>query len=177
MGSQKALLAIQGREAWLHLANKMLEAGCTRVAIGIPTTLESTLAPSIVPGSKLGPVVIPEEERQRGPIGTLCYLIQGTEAGYRECLVAPVDHPYVTVDTIRCLLQSEGPIRIPTFEGRRGHPIVLDAAMAARVPGIEGTLRSLCRDPGIATVEIPVADPAILWNLDHPEDYERFGRG
>ena len=174
MGRQKARLEIQGEEAWLHLGRMMLQAGCSRVSIAIPATLQEPLSGLVPQGSPLRLVVVPEDLRQQGAIGSLSHLITETRDEYEACLVAPVDHPYVSVPTLRRLMVEVGPIRIPTFEGRRGHPIVLEAEIARRVTHLKGTLKTLCRDPEIATNEIPVMDEAILWNLDRPEDYEQF---
>ena len=174
MGQPKALLRVDGEEAWWQLAHKMLQAGCSRVAIAIPTALHPAMSKRLAAHPSLRLVVIPEAQRERGAIGSLSHLISCVDAGYRCCLVAPVDHPYVSKDTLRVLLGGSGPIRIPTYEGRRGHPIVLEAEIALRVLSLEGTLRTLCRDPAIGTVEYPVEDASVLWNLDTPEDYERY---
>jgi len=174
MGRDKARLEIQGEEAWLHLGRKMLVAGCDRVLVGVPTRLLDPLTPLLSAGLDLRLVTIPEGPRQRGSIGTLVHLLSCVQDPFAACLVAPVDHPYVHKDTLRALLQGKGPIRIPVQAGRRGHPIVLDADMADRARQIPGTLKDLTRSPDLGAVEIPVEDEAIHWNLDRPEDYDRY---
>ena len=174
MGRDKARLLVGGEEAWLHLGRKMLEAGCTRVHMGINPALQDPLTPLVPKDINLRLHVIPQAQRERGPIGSLAHLLSLIQEPYEACLVAPVDHPYVTVETLRRLLESKGPIRIPTHEGRRGHPIVLEAKPAAMVLHLKGTLKTLTRDPDLEAIEIEVPDETVHWNLDRPEDYERF---
>ncbi len=178
MGQQKARLQIKGQEAWVHLANKMLAAGCGRVLMAIPSGLQDPLTPMAPEHVELH--VVPESQRQRGAIGSLAHLITHLQvenwSDVESLLIAPVDHPYVATETLHHLLGGGHAVAIPTHGGKRGHPIVLRADVAARLQDLQGTLKTLTRDPEIGAIEIPVPDETILWNLDLPEDYDRFTR-
>jgi molybdenum cofactor cytidylyltransferase len=60
----------------------------------------------------------------------------------------------------------------PTFNGRRGHPVLFAAALfpaLARAEGDEGARRVLAGlGPGLALVE--VGDPGVIFDVDTPED-------
>jgi len=64
---------------------------------------------------------------------------------------------------------------VPTFAGRRGHPLCIPAALFPAVlgwPGTEG-LRGVLKKYAAQVREVPVLEPGILLDLDTPEDYDR----
>ncbi len=75
---------------------------------------------------------------------------------------------------------SSGPIGkarkgivIPTFQGRRGHPILVDLKFRAEVLAIDPAegLRRLMRAHPEDIGEVEAGDANILRDLDTPEDY------
>lgn len=98
-------------------------------------------------------------------------------------LLIPADHPTLAPSVIRQLEQArqnhlERSIFVPTFHGRRGHPLALNwqhvEGIRAHVAG-EG-LNSYIRKHFAEVWEVPVENETILWDLDTPEDYERLRR-
>jgi len=89
-------------------------------------------------------------------------------------LVCLGDHPLVGASTLRalCLRHRDVPRRIliPTWGGRRGHPVLLPRAAFDELEFLP-TLRDVVnRDPDrVETVE--VLDEGILFDLDTPDDY------
>ncbi|HEY7308701.1 MAG TPA: nucleotidyltransferase family protein [Gemmataceae bacterium] len=98
-------------------------------------------------------------------------------------LLVPADHPTLVPSTIQelervRLAESGRSIFVPTWEGRRGHPIVLawkHVEGIRRHPPGEG-LNGYVRRHAAETIKVPVADPDILCDLDTPEEYERLRR-
>lgn len=95
-------------------------------------------------------------------------------------LLIPADHPVVNRETLLMLLrersQRSEAIHVPVLHGRRGHPTLFPWGLAAEVvelPPGEG-VNALLKRPAISVCEHPVDDPAILWDLDTPGDYERL---
>jgi CTP:molybdopterin cytidylyltransferase MocA len=89
----------------------------------------------------------------------------------------PVDHPRVRPETVRTLLAafSERPETTwvqPACAERPGHPIVIDAATARRLPGLSPTiaLRDALRSLALTGHRIPVEDTGVLANLNRPAD-------
>ena len=84
------------------------------------------------------------------------------------------DMPLVTarlIDSLVAAWRVTAPAAlIPTLGGRRGNPVVLSA-------GMRGSIETLSGDVGAASIlrgrsdvlEWPVADPAILRDVDTPE--------
>jgi molybdenum cofactor cytidylyltransferase len=98
----------------------------------------------------------------------------------RACLIALVDQPQIGVDVINRVIEAyekdEPLIVIPTYEGRNGHPIILDLKLKGEVLAIDPArgLREVVRARAgqVARVEIPTE--AILTDFDYPEDYRRI---
>lgn len=88
--------------------------------------------------------------------------------GDQPFLAAPV------VDTvIGAYRESRKGIVIPTFHGRRGHPILVDLKFRAEVLAIDPAegLRRLIRAHPEDIGEVETGDADILRDLDTPEDY------
>lgn len=110
------------------------------------------------------------------------------QAGLRELpenadgfLLFPADHPLITADEIQPLMgeflrrRAERQIFIPSYNLKRGHPVLFDASMKEellKLPPDTPARTVVDLHPGrIAYVEIPTA--AILMDMDTPEDYAR----
>jgi molybdenum cofactor cytidylyltransferase len=96
-------------------------------------------------------------------------------------LLIPADHPALTAEPLRKLKRALGEqtqprILVPTHQGKRGHPTILPFALLQEInelPPNEG-INSLLRRREGQTVLVPVDDPAVLWDLDTEEDYQRL---
>jgi CTP:molybdopterin cytidylyltransferase MocA len=95
----------------------------------------------------------------------------------RGFLIWPVDHPLVTTETIDLLLdrQARGDpaIVLPVHRGRRGHPVLFAAALAAELmeaPASEGA-RAVVHAHREDRIEVPVDDPGVITDIDTPEAY------
>jgi len=69
-------------------------------------------------------------------------------------------------------------ILIPTWEGRRGHPVLIHTRYREEILEMEGEqgLRELLWKHPEDVGEVPVADASILQDMDTPEDYRRLAR-
>jgi molybdenum cofactor cytidylyltransferase len=96
-------------------------------------------------------------------------------------LLIPADHPALAKEPLCKLLtamdQTTQPrILIPTHGGKRGHPALLPLLLLAEIdklPPSEG-INALLRQREDITELVPVDDPAILWDLDTMEDYQKL---
>ncbi len=98
--------------------------------------------------------------------------------GCRGFFVHPVDVPLVRKSTVVSLVEAftgnDGDICHPGFDGRRGHPPLVPAALASEIldwPG-EGGLRGCWSACDMPMRDVAVADQGILWDLDTEEDYQ-----
>ena len=96
-------------------------------------------------------------------------------------LVWPVDHPLVAPETVVAIIaafkRENAPVVVPTYQGRRGHPVLF----AARVfPELLAADRSRGAREVVHAhadrVELELGDPGVIEDIDTPADYERvFG--
>ncbi len=96
-------------------------------------------------------------------------------------LLCPADHPCLEPAVVCELCEAaerhpEASIFVPTFEGRRGHPLLLawkHVTGFRALPAGQG-LNALVRHQAEQTREVAVPTPGVLVDLDTPEDYERL---
>ena len=91
-----------------------------------------------------------------------------------DFFLTPGDYPLLKPSTLATLLRHRGPVRVPTFEGRGGHPIFISGSL------IEALLKepyasNLKRFRDRQTVTwVPVDDRGSIEDMDTIEDYENI---
>jgi molybdenum cofactor cytidylyltransferase len=92
-------------------------------------------------------------------------------------LVCPADLPAVQAQTVSVLIDriaTGSALAVPTFRGRRGHPLAVSAELVPEIPGLAPQigLRQLVDRHRDALVEVHVEDRGAVRDLDTPADYE-----
>lgn len=182
MGRPKALLDFRGRPFVIRIL-EVLEALDLRPRL----VVLGPDAPRIRPVLATHECVIVEHAAvAAGPIGSLRAALAALEpVRPSSMLVWPVDLPHVRVATIERLLETyrrgDPSIVVPTFAGRRGQPVIWAerlfgelAASPAATP--HGAPPGLLLAHAAQLADVPVDDPAVIDELDTPEDYERLVR-
>lgn len=88
--------------------------------------------------------------------------------------VVPGDMPAVGAEVYAQLWRQQScGCLLPSYAGRRGHPVLLPFTLAARITAApeESNLRSLISACGYTSV--PVESQAIHWDLDTPDQYRK----
>jgi len=89
-----------------------------------------------------------------------------------------VDHPVVEAATIESMIMNLAPNRIvlPTFEGRRGHPVLFSSEVLEEILALPPTAGAniVVRKNPARIVEAPVSTPGILVDIDTPEQFEKL---
>lgn len=91
-------------------------------------------------------------------------------------IFTPVDVPLFSPDTVRALLNTNAEAALPTFSGKKGHPLLLSAPLAAKLTedhgdgGLKGALTRL----GVTPMQVEVDDPGILLDADTPEEFAKL---
>jgi molybdenum cofactor cytidylyltransferase len=96
-------------------------------------------------------------------------------------LLCPADHPALDPAVIRQLREARAAspvhsIVVPTFQGRRGHPLLIDWRHVTGMRALPANvgLNVYVRQQGVDLLELPVLSPGVLIDLDTPADYERL---
>jgi molybdenum cofactor cytidylyltransferase len=89
-----------------------------------------------------------------------------------HCFLLPGDIAHVSSAVYTLMLAADGDIVIPTYRGRKGHPILLSRSVIPEILALpdDAILRDYVRARGYTTVEVP--DQGILLDIDTPEDYQ-----
>lgn len=93
--------------------------------------------------------------------------------------VALGDMPMVPAAAYTALVaafrQQPGSIIVPTYSGRRGHPVLVPRRLVTDTPPPDGDqgLRSILRRHPELVVEVPLPFPGICIDLDTPEEYRQ----
>jgi molybdenum cofactor cytidylyltransferase len=95
-------------------------------------------------------------------------------------LIMLADQPHVKASIVDHLArqfdEASGSILIPTFAGKRGHPIILPLRFLRELKelpvdrGLDALIRARLADQRL----VPLTDAGILADLDTPSDYERY---
>ena len=176
MGRPKQLLRHRDRSFVGCAVDLAHAAGCAPIVVvtGAIDLGHEPLAPAIV-------VTNPD-----WPMGQLSSLQRGLAAALElrpdtpALLVLTVDRPHLRPSTITALVDAwrgepEG-LWQPELDGRRGHPVVYPAALLPALAALPPTAspRSLVAAHATLRRALATADPAVLDNLDRPEDLARL---
>ncbi|MCI0691712.1 nucleotidyltransferase family protein [candidate division KSB1 bacterium] len=124
------------------------------------------------------------EEYQRGMLTSIKTGLAQLSPNEDAALIALVDQPMVTKEIINALIDAfnagDKGIALPTYQGRHGHPIIVaakyfDDIMQLDENSPEG-LREFIAKHRNDTLEVPVDAPAVIEDIDLPEDYDRLSK-
>jgi molybdenum cofactor cytidylyltransferase len=87
----------------------------------------------------------------------------------------PAVRPELIVEMIRAFRETGRTIVVPTWHGTRGHPLLFSAAYREEILRDHNAigLRGLLHAHPDEIHELDAADPAVLSDVDLPEDYDR----
>ncbi|NNE36056.1 MAG: nucleotidyltransferase family protein [Rhodothermales bacterium] len=95
-------------------------------------------------------------------------------------LIWPGDMPLVRSETVEKIRSraTAGRIALPSFEGRRGHPVLFSKAFRNKLLSLSGDVgaRTILSDNPGAVDEIPVSDAGILVDVDTREAHAELVR-
>jgi len=181
MGSPKALLDFRGQPFAVRIleALEALEVK-TRVVVVGPD------APRIQPALAGHECMIVENtDVDGGPIASLRAALRALQPVQPSAVLAwPVDLPHVRVTTVERLIETyrrdPAPAVVPTFAERRGHPVLWGAALFEELLTSDAATRhgarAVLHAHAAEIVPVGVDDPAVIDDLNTPEDYERLVR-
>ena len=179
MGTDKALLLYRGRTFLEHILSTFHEAGLKQL-----TVVLGHHADEIQRAVKLtGTEVVVNQDYRRGQTSSLQAGLHALDQPAIQAIVlCLVDHPSVSAKVIRKLVaafqQSAAPVVIPSYQGQRGHPVLISRALFAKLLVLstsEGA-NTVIRKYRDSTQFVEVDDHGILVDVDDPETYRALGR-
>ena len=173
MGKLKQLLPIAGKPVVCRVAETM-RSRLGRVVVVLGHRAEEVAA--VLHDSRVECVV--NDGYRDGMLNSVqCALRHiGSELDFAISLG---DQPSLRVETVEAVLaawqQTDKQIVLPTYEGKRGHPVVLGWRYTPQILGLETGfgLNVITRGFPADTLEVALNASEILEDMDTPEEYER----
>ena len=163
-----------GPKAWAELPDgrTFLEACASTLGGAGASPVVATLPPGSPDPSIAGLEAIALEETGLDMFGSLLVglgrLVKVLD--WRVVAVLPVDHPLVGPGVVSALAATGARAVIPSFNGKHGHPVCLDRAVA------ESLVRRVLQGPTLREVlyavearDLEVDDPGVIANCNTPE--------
>jgi molybdenum cofactor cytidylyltransferase len=178
MGRAKANLpAGDGRTFLSRLVETLVEAGVDDVVVVVGHEGETIARGFAASGLPARFVVNPNYEQ-----GQLSSLVAGLAVadrpGVEAALVALVDVPFVSADTVRAVLdgyrRTHAPVVRPTRGVEHGHPLVISRALfdplrhASPVDGAKPVIRAHASAAG----DLAIDDPGAFTDIDTQAEYD-----
>jgi molybdenum cofactor cytidylyltransferase len=184
MGRPKLLLPLGSRTVLEHTVEALKVAGIDHVLVVVGPHV-ADLANVAEKGGAHALVLDAETREMRSTIERGLDWIESRFRPTAEDLVVltPGDQPLIPPEVLGSLFAAltnnpDRTIAIPTFEGKRGHPLVLRWTHAAAIRALPAGVgvNTYMREQTKALLEVLVASADILSDLDTPEDYEALIR-
>jgi molybdenum cofactor cytidylyltransferase len=175
MGRPKALLPYRGRTFLEHLLE------ITRhPRIAVQRVILGAGAEDILAHLALDPAnVVINSEWPLGQLSSIQAAVRGLPGGTVEgLLVCPVDHPLISAGLVAALVaafDSGGmEIVVPTYNGKRGHPVLFRAALFDELLAAPANLgaRAVVWAHAAGVLEVPTTEEGVTLNLNDPATLE-----
>jgi len=114
-----------------------------------------------------------------GMLSSVLWGLHEVPAAAQAFLVVLGDHPSPPASVIDRLIAAHERtgkgIVLPVYRGRRGHPILIDTRYREEVTALDPSigLRQLLGDHPADVLEVSVRTPAVLVDVDRPDDYRK----
>jgi len=180
MGRPKALLPYREGTFLEHLIEVTRHAriGVTRIVLGAG-------AEAIQSAAKLDPsLVVVNSEWEKGQLSSICAGIRSLQGTATDGMVlCPVDHPLVSArlvgDLVERFYAERKAIVLPTYDGRRGHPVIFASALYAELlaaPFDKGA-RAVVWAHAADVLEVPTDEEGVVLNINDPQMLLRVNEG
>jgi molybdenum cofactor cytidylyltransferase len=187
MGSPKALLRYRG-QTFLDTLISLFAPRCSPVIVVLGADADKIRRGLSFNGAPDAPLdaapqatFVINPDYRTGQTSSMQCGLRAVPASAEGVLFTLADHPAVAASTIDALAAQPRPlIRVPRFEGRRGHPVWFSRALIAEFLALpaNGAARDVVYSHTDETEYLDVNDPGILADIDDPAAYrELIGAG
>jgi molybdenum cofactor cytidylyltransferase len=178
MGSPKALLPYQGRPFLEHLleVTRHPKIGARRVVLG-PHAEQIAKAVALQ-----GDEIVINGDWELGQLSSIQAAIRSLPPGMDGILLCLIDHPLISAVLVNELIDTfyvaHAPIVLPTYHGRRGHPVLFSAATFQELQDapLELGARAVVWAHAQDLREYPTTEEGCVLNLNDPDGFRRLVR-
>jgi molybdenum cofactor cytidylyltransferase len=176
MGRPKALLPYREGTFLEHLieATRHPLIGETRIVLGAGAEDIRTIAKIEIS------MVVLNANWEQGQLSSVCAGLRSLEGLATDGIVlCPVDHPLVSArlvgDLVERFYEGNKPIVLPTYKGRRGHPVIFSSALYPNLlaaPADKGA-RAVVWAHAADILEVPTDEEGVVLNINDPDMLKR----
>ena len=164
-GAYKLTLELNGKTVIERCIEGMYDA-CSKIIVVGGYNIEK-LVPILDKYSKIK--LAYNENYQTGMLSSVIKGFSHTDGD--KVFMIPGDYPLISLDVYKSLLNINENIVIPTYEGRKGHPVLMSKEVIGLLLHATGisNLREFISMQGFTTLEVDC--PGILTDIDTPYDF------
>lgn len=175
MGAQKLLLPYAGKTVIAHIVDELLASKIERVLAVVGS--DARAITSVLGDRKV--VVVSNPDPNAEMLSSVRCGFAALPADCRGGLIALGDQPSITHAIVDQLVDAfdagDHGIVVPFHNNRRGHPMIVSVRYRDEIMTLpdESGLRGLLDAHPEGVLKLPTSNPAVLGDMDYPEDYER----
>jgi molybdenum cofactor cytidylyltransferase len=170
MGRPKAFLPFRGGTFLSNIADA-LGTRCSPViaVFGFDAARLMAVAPA-------GIVPVENSDYEMGMLTSLQVGLRAVPETCDAVVFTLVDHPVISAATLGKLFESDAPIAIPRFRGKRGHPVLVRRRIFEEylAEPLTAKVRDVIDRHAFEVDYIEVEDPGISDDIDNPQLYENL---
>ncbi len=176
MGTCKQLLPFQGKPLLAHLLDTLTSVPEISPIVVVTGHFKEELAPLL---GEYNAIAVPNPDyAEGGMLSSIQAGVRALPAGCSGFLLLLGDQPFVTSEVLNALIAASqahnAPIFQPSYEGRRGHPVLFRASCIPEILALPttATLKTLTTRHSNTIQTVPLSQPALLRDIDTPEEYQ-----
>ncbi len=109
----------------------------------------------------------------------LDYAVRGLDYLGKSCqriFFCPADVPLFSVQTVKAMMETESPVVIPVYEGKKGHPILISAQLVPGICAYQGGrgLKGAVDASGAAACLLPVTDAGVALRAGADREFDEM---
>jgi molybdenum cofactor cytidylyltransferase len=179
MGRAKQLLPLGGTTVLAQTLDKVRSARVAEIILVLGASAEAIrqqLPPSLLDGLK----VVVNQAYGKGMASSLHEGLAALDQRSDAALIILGDQPFIRPQTLGQIVdgyrRSRAKIVIPSYQGNRGNPVLLDRSVFSEVMALEGDVgcRAIFGSHLEAILKVEVEDKGVLLDIDDQDDYERL---
>jgi len=175
MGTQKVLLPFAGKTIIEHIVDQLLAADLERVLVVVGYQAERVIGQL----AQRDVSVVANPDYQVGMLSSIRCGFAALPEHCKAALVALGDQPTIEANLVNRMLgafaETGKGLVVPVYRGKRGHPTLVSTSYRDEIMtgydkvGLRGLLHAHPDD----VFELAVTTPAILCDMDDPQDYQQ----
>jgi len=182
MGDKKELLPIDGEPMVRTVVSKLLASTKVDEVIVVLGHRADDVGAQLAGVADERIELVGNTRYAEGMGTSLAQAVRACSWGTEAMIVTLADAPFFRTEDVDALIDAHAHgavIAVPVYQGRRGHPVVIDCAYREEMEELSGDAgaRHILEREAESVVEVEMPDDGFLVDIDEPDDYEAVKDG